>query len=181
MSFKVNIETGNSAFGGTYETNVSEIKRILKGVINSLESGKYKGSCIDLNGNCVGGFELVNEDYDEYSKISEGTSKVWFNEDDIVIRCCVDNHDIFEYSFDKEEANEIKTEYDDVGALFMALDEMAFCNCETVVSGDLDNENFNPYDWLSCWNEGPEPDFVLEYGEEYSEEFKMALRNFFNM
>jgi hypothetical protein len=63
----------------------------------------------------------------------------------------------------------------------MALDEMAFCNCETVVSGDLDNENFNPYDWLSCWNEGPEPDFVLEYGEEYSEEFKMALRNFFNM
>ena len=51
----VNIKTGNAAFED-YE--VEECVRILKEVCNKLESGYTYGSCIDINGNKVGEWEL---------------------------------------------------------------------------------------------------------------------------
>ena len=57
---KIEIKTGNAAFGDPYDGNESkyweavELKRILEGICAKLEDGVTSGSCIDINGNKVG-------------------------------------------------------------------------------------------------------------------------------
>lgn len=61
--FKVEIKTGNAAFHDYDEdyddyAKVSEVVRILKIVIEQLESGYTNRKCVDLCGNVVGEWEL---------------------------------------------------------------------------------------------------------------------------
>jgi hypothetical protein len=58
--FSLNFDTDNAAFGDDDEDDRrAECARILRVVADALEAGRYKGRCIDLNGNSVGdwGFE----------------------------------------------------------------------------------------------------------------------------
>lgn len=60
--FKVEIQTGNDAFGEDYIDNVVEIKRILEKVIAELDYGFInKTPILDLNGNKVGYWELTED------------------------------------------------------------------------------------------------------------------------
>lgn len=55
-SFKLRFECDNAAFE---ENNLpNEVARILRRVAEQIENGHTIGSCIDYNGNRVGGFEL---------------------------------------------------------------------------------------------------------------------------
>lgn len=61
---KIEIKTGGSAFQSESEyiadgyAAASECIRILKNVIIKLEDGCTSGSCMDINGNKVGSWEL---------------------------------------------------------------------------------------------------------------------------
>ena len=62
---RIEIRTDNAAFNGDGETQWErdywrnlELKRVLKNVMNQLDNGKVKGSCIDINGNKVGEWSL---------------------------------------------------------------------------------------------------------------------------
>lgn len=50
--FEIKLKTDNAAFDEPYANE--EIIRILKDVIEKLEYGYSRGSCIDINGNKVG-------------------------------------------------------------------------------------------------------------------------------
>lgn len=62
---KIEINTENAAFNIDGETQWErdywrnlELKRVLKNVMNQLDNGNVSGSCIDINGNKVGIWEL---------------------------------------------------------------------------------------------------------------------------
>lgn len=62
---KIEIKTDNAAFNIDGETQWEreywrnlELKRVLKNVMNQLDNGNVSGSCIDINGNKVGTWEL---------------------------------------------------------------------------------------------------------------------------
>lgn len=65
MAFTLRIETDNAAFitdaewssDPTYAAR-AEIARILDGISNTLENGKVRGVCRDINGNQVGHWRL---------------------------------------------------------------------------------------------------------------------------
>ena len=55
--FKIEFKTGGAAFDEPYKA--SEIKRILKEITEKVECGYTSGKVIDINGNCVGEWELI--------------------------------------------------------------------------------------------------------------------------
>ena len=55
--FKIEFKTGGAAFDEPYKA--SEIKRILKEISEKVECGYCSGKVIDINGNCVGEWELI--------------------------------------------------------------------------------------------------------------------------
>lgn len=62
---KIEINTENAAFGCDVETRWEhdysrneEIKRVLKNVCNQLNNGYDSGSCLDINGNVVGRWQI---------------------------------------------------------------------------------------------------------------------------
>ena len=64
--FKIEIDTGNAAFHDETARNeeyndyvkAEEVIRILTNVIQMLNSGYRKGTCVDYNGNRVGSWKL---------------------------------------------------------------------------------------------------------------------------
>ena len=56
--FKVKINTANEAFSQSPET---EIARILRVIVDKLDSGRDGGTCVDINGNIVGSWEITNK------------------------------------------------------------------------------------------------------------------------
>jgi hypothetical protein len=62
MEFSLNIDCDNAAFDGD---PVDEIARIFGVVKSKQRSGRYDGSLLDINGNTVGDYELVDDDEDE--------------------------------------------------------------------------------------------------------------------
>ena len=66
--FKIEFSTGNAAFHADDPTDKwwdnmcrnTEIKNVLKNIINQLENGKTEGSCVDINGNRVGTWSLTD-------------------------------------------------------------------------------------------------------------------------
>lgn len=60
--FKVEINTGNAAFGEDYFETTAELKRILEKIIEDLDLRVVeKAPIIDINGNKVGYWELTKE------------------------------------------------------------------------------------------------------------------------
>lgn len=67
---RIEFTTSNAAFHADYEDEEKmtdwqksyfrneEIKRVLKNICNQLDNGNVSGSCIDINGNIVGTWEL---------------------------------------------------------------------------------------------------------------------------
>lgn len=62
---KIEINTENAAFGCDLESKWEqkyyrneEIKRILKDICNQLDNGYDSGSCLDINGNVVGRWQI---------------------------------------------------------------------------------------------------------------------------
>lgn len=57
MTFRVEIETDNAAFGD----EKGELARILRRLADRLDDGADRGRCFDLNGNVVGRWALNEE------------------------------------------------------------------------------------------------------------------------
>ena len=67
---RIEFNTDNAAFHADYEDEEKmtdwqksyvrneEIRRVLKNICNQLDNGNVSGSCIDINGNKVGTWEL---------------------------------------------------------------------------------------------------------------------------
>tara|TARA_B100000085_G_scaffold254517_1_gene253704 strand:- start:1649 stop:1900 length:252 start_codon:yes stop_codon:yes gene_type:complete len=59
---KVEFEVSNAAFGESRQSLVEEIRRCLEKVTKQIASGYDDGYIMDLNGNTVGDFELLQCD-----------------------------------------------------------------------------------------------------------------------
>ena len=62
----IEFKTSNAAFHEEYaplaeneQIRAKETVRILKGIVNKIEAGYTNGSCIDINGNNIGEWELT--------------------------------------------------------------------------------------------------------------------------
>ena len=56
--FKLEMETGNDAFGDNAFTQAIEISRILDKISEDINNGHDHGSCVDINGNKVGSWSI---------------------------------------------------------------------------------------------------------------------------
>lgn len=59
MKFKLEIDTGNAAFGATIDERLSEVVRILREAADKLDDGYNAAPLRDANGNTVGEFKFT--------------------------------------------------------------------------------------------------------------------------